>query len=192
MWVYFKVFEILIRDGGIWPFNLIRNSTSIKTVCFMALSAYIMDSVQNYKLSNCFPWLIKPLNRECTTASSPSIKSWIFDYLLPTRNQCCSHPSSCDHYLLEVRILCNICCCLFISGNSICLLQGIKTFLGIGLGLEIGRSVFKNSGAFLTHPIQQMMSSIRNINWNIISFIVGYPVIYRVCFARCLIHLFLK
>lgn len=61
-----------------------------------------------------------------------------------------------------------------------CLFQGLKTFLGIGLGLEIGKSIFKYKSEFFKHPMQQLLTSIQNIDWNVMTFIVGYPVIYRV------------
>lgn len=54
-----KHLEMLIRDGTIWPWNLVQSSTFVRTLMFMGLSGIILDSI--YMDNSSAFWLFHPV-----------------------------------------------------------------------------------------------------------------------------------
>lgn len=53
-----QVFDMLIRDGSLWPMRMLRTHKSLRTFLFMILSGVIVDSM--YLNSDSMFWLFKP------------------------------------------------------------------------------------------------------------------------------------
>lgn len=149
-----QILEVFIRGGGIAPLRWIRNLPLFRTLTFMVLSAYILDTVQNVPVnsSEYIPWLIKPVKRRQSTAESViGTKKSFFDWFLPVNKHVCLHSSSCSAYTFGA----------------------LKTYSAIAFGLEFFKGVISDPKAFVRNPLQRL-------NWNFLTFTITYPVLYRV------------
>lgn len=66
------------------------------------------------------------------------------------------------------------------------LFQVFKTYLTLGIALEILKSVFSNFGTILAHPVAGIFYSIRHIKPNFLLFISGYPTLTTL--TNCLLN----
>lgn len=145
---------MFIRGGGIAPLKWIRNSPAFRTMTFMALSAFVLDAVQNVKMNSneYIPWLVKPIKRRHATAEPRPTTEWsFFDLFLPTKSHVCLHSSTCGTYSL----------------------QALKTYASIAFGLEFCKGILSDPKAFVRNPLWRM-------NWHFLTFTIAYPVLYRV------------
>lgn len=98
------MFEVFIRSGAIAPLKWIRDSTTMRMMTFMTMSAFILDAVQNAvgHPDDYLPWLVKPIRKRGDFDDTRHSKQSIFDKFLPRSNHVCLHSSSCGEYLWEV------------------------------------------------------------------------------------------
>lgn len=82
----FQIFEILIRDGSIFPLKLIRNSNVVRMLTFMGISAYILDTL--HVLGGHAFWIIQPFRQPKNVDESD-------------RKVCLHKNTSCDSYVFQ-------------------------------------------------------------------------------------------
>lgn len=81
-----KVFDMLTRDGSVWPLKLLFRSNVFRTLLFMGLSGIIMDSL--YMDTSSAFWLFHPTKTRVKSIKYP--------------NEICQHENTCDIYATQV------------------------------------------------------------------------------------------
>lgn len=134
-----------------------------------------------------FYWITHPLkcklNYNEFYESSPAM-----DRIAPvTRSQIkgCDHEHNCDTYIMEVNVFYSWRedeADRLIKNASIQIQKGLRKYFTFGLGLEIARSIIFNGSLVMKRPLAIFSLFTTRLNWNLISFLVGYVGIYRVSF----------
>lgn len=95
---YFKIMEILIRDGRLAPLRWIQRSNAIRTFIFMSLSAFILDCLQTSG-GKVF-WLVKPSRRSTNELMEDKKEN----------KKQCLHEYDCQSHLIQVALVPNVIC----------------------------------------------------------------------------------
>lgn len=90
-----QVFDILLRDGSLWPLKLLKYYRSLRILLFMVLSGVIVDSM--YLNSESVFWLFKPLKKY----KQPN-NDKINHLTKPINRNICHHKNSCNSHILQV------------------------------------------------------------------------------------------
>ncbi|XP_031619736.1 uncharacterized protein LOC116338537 [Contarinia nasturtii] len=149
--VSFITFDILVRDGSLWPLRMLKTYRSLRTIFFMILSGIIVDSM--YLNGDSIIWLFKPLRKYKPKIENDisSNKTKPFD-----QHHICDHKRiSCKSYILQV----------------------FRTYLMLGMALEILKSLFSNFGAILKNPLTGWFYIIKHIKPNFLLFVSLYPTL---------------
>lgn len=136
-----------------------RNSRLAITIAFIFMNAALMHGLRENQTGR-FYWLTQPLKSK-TEYHAFYEESPVMDKISPiVRSQikCCAHEDSCDTFILT----------------------GIKKFFKFGLGLEIARNIIYNYSRILRNPLNIFPIFFKQLNWNLILFLVGYVGVYRV------------
>lgn len=102
-----QVFDILIRDGSLWPMQLLRTHKSLRTFLFMVLSGIIVDSM--YLNSESMLWLFKPLKKyrkpiDGRCANGANCGNDVHGIKPIKGLHVCHHKDSCNSHISQVRI----------------------------------------------------------------------------------------
>lgn len=150
----FQIFEILIREGSIYPLKLIRNSNVMRMLTFMGISAFILDAV--HVAGGHVFWIIQPFRR-------PANENNNNNNVDEKKSEICLHKnSSCETYIL----------------------QGLRNYATIGICLEIVKALFSNFSLICRSPGDGIVRSVKRINPKFLLFVTGYPTLYRVMISR--------
>lgn len=103
-----KIFESFFRLD-VFPLAIINRSAVCRTLAFMAMSQFILNSKRVHK-SDVF-WFIKPTIAAKTVEAEekqqqqpPAAKrSLIMDALVPSERHVCLHPETCDRHIYRVK-----------------------------------------------------------------------------------------
>lgn len=87
-----QIFEILIRDGAIFPLKLIRNSNVIRMLTFMGVSAFILDTV--HVMGGHVFWLIQPFRQPATPLTNNNEEE-------KDQEICLHKNSTCESYVWQ-------------------------------------------------------------------------------------------
>ncbi|XP_055324798.1 uncharacterized protein LOC129579145 [Sitodiplosis mosellana] len=155
------VFDILMRDGSLWPMRMLKTHRSLRTLLFMVLSGVIVDSM--YLNSDSVFWLFKPLKKYQKPIEKVPSESKPID-----RHHICHHKNSCDSHILHV----------------------FKTYLMLGMALEVLKAFFGNFGLFVRNPLSGFIHVIKHIKPNYLLFIGGYPTLTRL--TNCILNNWLQ
>lgn len=163
-----QIFEAFYRLDEVFPLSLVNNSAAFRTLLFMTMSQFILNSKRVQK-SDVF-WFIKTPSSasgsEATDADDeklrPSVPSPVMDALVPSERHICTHKESCDHHIYS----------------------GAVINFKIGLGIEVVRLLIANIGTLQKRPLQ-MFGKLLTIKTGLIAFLVGYTSIYRVSVLTC-------
>ncbi|XP_031619734.1 uncharacterized protein LOC116338535 [Contarinia nasturtii] len=151
-------FQVSITRGDFYIFKLLRNSRLAITIAFMALNATLMHGLRENHTGR-FYWLTQPLKSK-TEYHEFYEESAVMDKISPiVRSQikCCAHEDSCDTFIFN----------------------GIKKFFKFGVGLEIARHLIYNYSRILRNPLIIFNVFFKQLNWNLVLFLVGYVGVYR-------------
>lgn len=93
-----KHLEMLIRDGSIWPCNIVQSSRFVRTLMFMGLSGIILDSI-NMDMGSAF-WLFHPVksrngieNRYLHDMIQNKESTYLLNFM--EKSSACQHKTNC-------------------------------------------------------------------------------------------------
>lgn len=92
---FFQSFELLVRDGSLWPLRMLKTHRSVRTLFFMILSGILMDSM--YLNSDSIIWLFKPNRKYKVENDVSSNETKSFD-----QHHICNHKKNCKSHILQV------------------------------------------------------------------------------------------
>lgn len=85
----FQIFDMLTRDGSVWPLKLLFRSNVLRTLLFMGLSGIILDSL--YMDTSSAYWLFHPTKTRVKSNKYP--------------DKICHHENTCDIHATQVFLL---------------------------------------------------------------------------------------
>lgn len=87
------VFDILVRDGTLWPMRMLRTYKSLRVLLFMVISGIVVDSM--YLNNDSIFWLFKPLKKYQKSLDNHSEAT--------NQHHICHHKSNCNSHIVRVR-----------------------------------------------------------------------------------------
>lgn len=115
-----QVFDILMRDGSLWPLRMLKTHRSLRTLLFMIMSGVIVDSM--YLNSDSVFWLFKPLKKYRKHIENTTNESKPTDH-----NHICHHRHTCDTHILKVMTYTFVW--LFFMLSPLVLATNVRSFI---------------------------------------------------------------
>lgn len=119
----------------------------------MSVSAFILDTL--HVMGGHVFWIIQPSRRPANTNDNNNNNNEVDE---KGREICLHKNASCQTYVL----------------------QALKSYASIGIGLEIVKALFSNFSLICQDPTVGLMRSVKRINPKFLLFLAGYPTLYRV------------
>lgn len=91
-----QVFDMLVRDGTLWPMRMLRTYKSLRTLLFMIISGIVVDSM--YLNRDSVFWLFKPLKKYRKPLDNHTNNRKPAEH-----HHICHHKNSCDSHIAHVR-----------------------------------------------------------------------------------------